>query len=70
VIAYDDEGNPIQCDDRLPIANLKTALTCVLETDEPVLRYVPVLTEYDPTHFVITGTLTNSGGANLNDITA
>ena len=68
VIAFDDEGNPIPCDDWLPIANLKTALTCDLQTSEPVLRYIPVLTEYDPTHFVISGTLRNSGGANLNEI--
>jgi hypothetical protein len=70
VIAFDDEGNPIPCDDWLPIANLKTALACDLQTSEPVLRYIPVLTEYDPTHFVITGTLLNSGGANLNEIVA
>lgn len=70
VIAYDDEGNPISCQGRLQIASLKTALSCGLESDEQLLRYVPVLTEYDPSHFVITATLTNSGGANLNEIEA
>jgi Mg-chelatase subunit ChlD len=68
VIAYDDEGNPIPCDGRVRIAPLKTALTCDLRTDEPALRYIPVLTEYEPQKFVISGTLRNAGGANLNDV--
>jgi hypothetical protein len=70
VIALDDEGNPIQCEDWLPIANLKTALTCDLETSEPRLNYIPVLQDYDPTKFVIKATLVNSGGANLNEVMA
>ena len=32
VTAIDDEGNPVQCEDWLPIANLKTALLCDVET--------------------------------------
>jgi hypothetical protein len=70
VIALDDEGNEIRCEQYLPIANLKTALKCDVRTSEPELRYIPVLTEYEPTRFVISATLTNTGGANLNDIVA
>ena len=70
VTALDDEGTPIECADNLPIANLKTALMCDVRTSEPVLRYEPILTEYTPEKFVISATLTNTGGANLNDIVA
>ncbi len=70
VTALDDEGTPIECADNVPIANLKTALVCDVRTSEPVLRYEPILTEYTPTKFVISATLTNTGGANLNDIVA
>jgi hypothetical protein len=70
VTALDDEGTPVVCEQYLPIANLKTALVCDVRTSEPELRYIPVLTEYEPTRFVISATLTNTGGANLNDIIA
>ncbi|MCI0479587.1 cellulose-binding domain-containing protein, partial [Candidatus Uhrbacteria bacterium] len=70
VTALDDEGTPIVCEDYLPIANLKTALLCDVRTSEPELRYIPVLTEYTPDRFVISATLTNTGGANLNDVIA
>ena len=70
VTAIDDEGNPIECYKQLPIANLKTSLVCQVSTSEGVLRYYPVLQEYDPTSFVISSVLTNTGGANLNDIVA
>jgi Mg-chelatase subunit ChlD len=70
VTALDDEGNEIRCEQYLPIANLKTALMCDVRTSEPELRYIPVLTEYEPTRFVISATLTNTGGANLNDVVA
>ncbi|MBN1447028.1 MAG: T9SS type A sorting domain-containing protein [Bacteroidetes bacterium] len=71
VIAYDDEGDPTAASAMLPIANLKTALrSLALETDAPVLLYDPVHDTYDPETFVITATLRNSGGANLNDIVA
>jgi hypothetical protein len=70
VTPIDDEGNPVACEDWLPIANLKTALACNLETSEARLNYIPVLQDYTPTTFVIKATLNNSGGANLNDVTA
>jgi len=71
VIALDDEGNPIECFDWLPIANLKTALydSC-LETSARILHYVPAEKDYDSRQFVISAKLYNGGGANLNDIVA
>jgi len=67
----DDEGNPIECFDWLPIAILKTALydSC-LETSARVLHYLPAEDDYDPRQFVISAKLRNDGGANLNDIVA
>ncbi len=69
-IAYDDEGNPIMCGDDLPIANLKTALLCDAQTDVPVVVYYPVQQEYQPTQWVITATLNNTGGAPITDVSA
>ncbi len=70
VTAIDDEGEYIVCEGWLPIANLKTAMRCDLRTSERELRYIPALGEYAPDHFVITETLTNTGGANLHDVMA
>jgi hypothetical protein len=69
--ALDDEGNPISCEDWLPIANLKTALfdSC-LGSSAKVLRFVPSENGYDPRQFVISAKLRNGGGANLNDVMA
>ncbi len=75
-IAYDDEGNPIlsgpggRCGKQIPIANLKTSLLCDLQTTEPVIRYIPILQEYEPTKWLLTCTLTNSGGFELTNVFA
>lgn len=69
--AYDDEWNPLMCSDRLPIANLKTGLSCrQLESSVPVLHYDAASDSYDPDSFVITTTLRNVGGANLHELVA
>ncbi len=70
VTAIDDEGTPIRCMDYLPIANLKTSLRSDIQTNEAELRYIRALGNYGPDRFVITATLTNTGGANLNDLIA
>ena len=69
--AYDDEGNPLMCSGRLPIANLRTGLSCrQLEASDPVLHYDAANDSYDPDSFVITTTLRNVGGANLHELVA
>ena len=69
-IAYDDDGNPIPCGDDMWIANLEFVLQCTLKTSEAVIKYIPVLRQYDPTRWVITADLTNTGGAPLTDLMA
>lgn len=71
VTAIDDEGNPMVCEDLLPIANLRTALfdSC-LETSARVLHYLPLENDYDPRQFVISAKLRNGGGAILHDVVA
>jgi hypothetical protein len=70
VTALDDEGTPIVCEQYLPIANLKTGLGCDVRTSEAELRYNTDVKDYVPNRFVISATLTNTGGASLSDITA
>jgi hypothetical protein len=70
VTALDDEGTPYVCDQYLPIANLKTGLGCDVRTSEAELRYNTDVQDYVPNRFVISATLTNTGGASLSDITA
>jgi hypothetical protein len=75
-VAWDDEGNPITsgpngvCGKIIPIANLKTSLLCDIQTDESVIKYIPILQEYTPTKWILTATLTNSGGFDLTDVEA
>ncbi len=71
VIAYDDEGNPMAHDDRLPIACMRTEFrnTC-LEPSSPVLRFDPVVGSYEPSNFVVGTWFYNRGCATLHDIVA
>jgi hypothetical protein len=69
-VVIDDEGNPITCEDWLPIANLRTGLGEMLTSDVNTLRYDPVGDTYDPEEFTVTATLRNTGGANLSDVIA
>jgi len=69
-VAYDDEGNPVLCDDVVPIANLETALICSAKTSRDVVKYIPVLQEYDTSTWVITADLVNTGGFQITDVTA
>jgi hypothetical protein len=70
VVTLDDEGNENHYEHWLPIANLKTSLRADIQTSEVGLRYIQPQGEYSPDRFVISATLTNTGGANLNDIVA
>ncbi len=68
VIAIDEDGSPVRaCGGHLVIANLKTALVCNLQSTANVLNYGQGNPGYTPSTFVITGTLTNTGGAPLHD---
>jgi hypothetical protein len=69
-VAYDDEGNPIICMDRMPIANLLTSMSCSATASHPVIAYDSVSREYAPNTWTITATLVNTGGAALSDVTA
>jgi hypothetical protein len=69
-IAYDDEGNPVTCTDALPIANLRTSMTCSAATSARVIAYDSSSRRYTPASWSVTGTLTNTGGAPLTGITA
>ncbi len=71
VVAIDDEGNPIECSRWLPIANLRTALLPFdLRVSDYKLRFVPETQSYDPSSFVVTAILINSGGADLHNVTS
>jgi hypothetical protein len=76
IIALDDEGDEVKsvtgypCSATLPIAPIPTAMMCRLEASATVLKYVPQTMEYDPKSFTLTATLTNSGGANLDNLYA
>lgn len=73
-VVIDDEGNPIMCEDRMPIANVSDNIvrwrldgTCTsseerLEFDKPNATYIPDT-------FLITGTVRNAGSLDLHEIT-
>ena len=63
-----DEGNPIICEDWLPIANLRTALFDSCGSSTRALRFIPSQDDYEPRRFVISSKLRNDGGANLHDV--
>ncbi len=70
VTAYDENGNPIPCDDWLPIANLTARLSCASSSNTPVLRYLPASNSYEPDAFVVRASLRNDGSAVLHDLSA
>lgn len=70
VTVIDGEGNPMVCEDWLPIANLRTALSDSCGSSTRVLRFIPSQDDYDPRRFVISSKLRNDGGANVHDVIA
>ena len=67
-VAYDDEGNPIACDDAMPIANLLTGLACASKTSDSLIRYTVVNGAHEPETWIISSTLTSTGGAPVTDV--
>jgi hypothetical protein len=69
--ACDSTGMPsCTCSAALPIANLRTPLACSASTSDTVIAYIPVLQQYQPVKWAVTGTLTNISGAPLSNLTA
>lgn len=72
--AYDDEGNPIWCDDRLPIAAVcgkiiawKLEGGCTIDVD--TMAFDKPRARYDSDTFVVSGSVWNAGSLDLRDIT-
>ncbi|MCB2205825.1 T9SS type A sorting domain-containing protein [bacterium] len=68
VIAFDDEGNPIPCEDWLPIVGLEATLACDFHTDTPVLQYDSTTGTYHPDRFVFSAKFMNLGSVPLYNI--
>ncbi len=77
VVAFDDEGNEVMqnddwtlCSNVFPIAPIPVSLySGGLASSAAVLRYNPAIKAYEPGSFVLSCTLINSGGANLDNVT-
>ncbi len=70
IMAFDDEGNPMDHAKWIRIANLQTSILDCLTVSDPILQFIVDTQTYDPASFVVTAKLTNTGATKLHNLSA